>query len=232
LRSKSIGTGFQDRKKMPKKLNGQNSKAVTAKARKDEKAAAEKERVEREKEDAMWRDDDKKREKKLSRKEDTEKKRLVALERKKERKEIEEEEAVAIGGSRGKPDGSSLTSQKMTRKQIEESMMEGKKIREITQKNRSADEARGIEENVNRLQIDGEEARTIETAVNILSGTGTVALDKHPEKRIKAAYEEFEKSRLPALKVENPNLRLSQLKQLLRKEWMKSPQNPFNNISR
>jgi len=210
---------------MPKKLNGQNSKAVAAKARKEEKAVAEKERVDREKEDAIWLDDDKKREKKLSRKEDTERKRLVALERKKERKELAEEEAVAIGGSSGgRADGSSL-SQKMTRKQIEEKM---KNMRDSEQKNSAVDKVREIEENVNRLQVDGEEARTVEGAINVLSGPGTVAVDKHPEKRIKAAYEEFEKSRLPALKVENPNLRLSQLKQLLRKEWMKSPLNPFN----
>ena len=45
---------------------------------------------------------------------------------------------------------------------------------------------------------------------------------------MKAAYEEFESERLPELKRENPNLRLSQLKQMLRKEWMKSPKNPFN----
>ena len=53
-------------------------------------------------------------------------------------------------------------------------------------------------------------------------------VDMHPEKRMKAAYEEFEKERLPQLKAENGNLRLSQLKQMLRKEWMKSPMNPFN----
>ena len=217
---------------MPKKLNGQNSKAVAAKARKEEKATAEKERVEREKEDALWRDDDKKREKKLSRKEDSEKKRLVALERKKERKELEEEETVAIGSSRGRAEGKSLSTQKMTRKQIEETMKESKKMRESEQKDSSVDQVRDIEENVNRLQVDGEEARTVETAINILNGTGTAAVEKHPEKRMKAAYEEFEKSRLPVLKVENPNLRLSQLKQLLRKEWMKSPQNPFNQIAR
>ena len=45
---------------------------------------------------------------------------------------------------------------------------------------------------------------------------------------MKAAFEEFEKVRLPQLKTENPTLRLSQLKQLLRKEWMKSPENPLN----
>ena len=54
------------------------------------------------------------------------------------------------------------------------------------------------------------------------------SVDKHPEKRMKAAYEEFESVRLPQLKAENPNLRLSQLKQMLRKEWMKSPDNPLN----
>ena len=90
-----------------------------------------------------------------------------------------------------------------------------------------------ITENVNRLQVDGEEARTMDEAIDILSKGGAgAAADKHPEKRMKAAYEDFEKSRLPALKLENPNLRLSQLKQLLRKEWMKSPQNPFNQITK
>ena len=50
----------------------------------------------------------------------------------------------------------------------------------------------------------------------------------HPEKRVKAAYTDFESRRLPQLKAENPNLRLSQLKQMLKKEWQKSPENPLN----
>ena len=56
----------------------------------------------------------------------------------------------------------------------------------------------------------------------------TPEIDKHPEKRMKAAFEDFEKVRLPELKTENPTLRLSQLKQLLRKEWQKHPTNPIN----
>ena len=51
---------------------------------------------------------------------------------------------------------------------------------------------------------------------------------KHPEKRLKAAYEDYEKERLPELKKENPNMRLSQLRQMLWKEWQKSPKNPLN----
>ena len=56
----------------------------------------------------------------------------------------------------------------------------------------------------------------------------TPEVDRHPEKRMKAAFEDFEKVRLPELKAENPSLRLSQLKQMLRKEWQKHPNNPVN----
>ena len=56
----------------------------------------------------------------------------------------------------------------------------------------------------------------------------SAAVDKHPEKRLKAAYQEFENARLPQLKAENPGLRLSQLKQMIWKEWTKSPDNPLN----
>ena len=73
------------------------------------------------------------------------------------------------------------------------------------------------------------EARNVEDAISVLSVKGDdTEIDKHPEKRMKAAYTAFEEENLPRLKAENPNLRLSQLKQMLRKEWMKSPSNPMN----
>jgi len=53
-------------------------------------------------------------------------------------------------------------------------------------------------------------------------------IDKHPERRQKAAYNAFEEKRLAILKAENPSLRLSQLKQLVFEEWKKSPDNPMN----
>lgn len=53
-------------------------------------------------------------------------------------------------------------------------------------------------------------------------------VDKHPEKRLKAAYAAFEERRLKEMKNENSTLRLSQLKQLIFKEWQKSPENPLN----
>ena len=58
---------------------------------------------------------------------------------------------------------------------------------------------------------------------------GVKAVDRHPERRLKAAYAAFEAENLDRLKKENPTLRLSQIKQLLCKEWMKSPANPLNS---
>jgi hypothetical protein len=53
-------------------------------------------------------------------------------------------------------------------------------------------------------------------------------VDRHPEKRLKAAFTAFEETNMPRVKSENPTLRMSQLKQILRKEWMRSPENPLN----
>ena len=54
------------------------------------------------------------------------------------------------------------------------------------------------------------------------------ALEKHPERRMKAAYKAFEAIHLPRLKAENPNLRMSQFRQMLKKDWSRSPDNPLN----
>lgn len=47
---------------------------------------------------------------------------------------------------------------------------------------------------------------------------------------MRAAFMEFEEQNLERLKKENPNMRLSQIKQMLKKEWQKSPKNPMNAI--
>ena len=93
--------------------------------------------------------------------------------------------------------------------------------------------AEPLEENPNQqmaslMAAEGAvEARSVEDAIAVLNVGGT-PVDRHPEKRMKAAYNAFEERELPRLKQENPNVRLSQLKQLLKKDWMKSPENPMN----
>uniref|UniRef100_A0A8C1Y008 Coiled-coil domain containing 124 n=1 Tax=Cyprinus carpio TaxID=7962 RepID=A0A8C1Y008_CYPCA len=85
-----------------------------------------------------------------------------------------------------------------------------------------------LEENINQIvpEEGTMEARTIEDAIAVLSTKED--LDRHPERRMKAAYAAFEEANMARLKMENPNMRLSQLKQQLKKEWTKSPENPLN----
>jgi len=54
--------------------------------------------------------------------------------------------------------------------------------------------------------------------------------ERHPERRFKAAYKAFEERRLPEIENENPGLRKNQRIELARKEFEKSPENPFNQV--
>merc|ERR1712083_73851 len=85
-----------------------------------------------------------------------------------------------------------------------------------------------LEENINRVEIEGASASSVSEAIKVLSIAQDEKVDKHPEKRMKAAYTEFEERRLQELKLENKSLKLSQLKQMIFKEWQKHPDNPLN----
>jgi len=69
-------------------------------------------------------------------------------------------------------------------------------------------------------------------ALAISTGGGSKsALERHPERRYKAAHIAYEERRLPQIKQEHPGLRLNQYKELLHKEFEKSEENPFNQVS-
>ena len=53
----------------------------------------------------------------------------------------------------------------------------------------------------------------------------------HTDDRMSAAYRTFKQKNLPRLKEEMPNTALSQLYQMLKKDWPKSPENPLNKLS-
>lgn len=55
-------------------------------------------------------------------------------------------------------------------------------------------------------------------------------IDKHPERRFKAAYAAFEERRLEEMKDEK-GLRRQQKVDQIRKEFEKHPDNPFNQVS-
>ncbi|XP_038207944.1 coiled-coil domain-containing protein 124 [Zerene cesonia] len=206
---------------MPKKFAGENSKAVAARQRKENAKQEKDQKLKKMIEDAEWDDNDDKLKKKQQKKEEQEKKRLEQLQKKAEAKALLEKEMESIKGKAIPPPP------KITRAQI--TQMKEKTIKAEPEKPLPAKvvvEEPLLEENLNRLQIDGELAQSVDEAISILSDK--VDIDKHPEKRLKAAYTAFEEINLPRLKAENPSLRLSQLKQMLRKEWLKSPQNPLN----
>ncbi|XP_059100379.1 coiled-coil domain-containing protein 124 [Peromyscus eremicus] len=207
---------------MPKKFQGENSKSAAARARKAEAKAAADAKKQKELEDAYWKDEDKHVMRKEQRKEEKEKRRLEQLERKKETQRLLEEEDSRLKGGKAPR----TVPAKVTRAQIEDSLRREQRA-EPVEKAKSHLEL-PLEENLNRRVLDegSVEARTVEDAIAVLSVAEDA--DRHPERRMRAAFTAFEEVHLPRLKQENPNMRLSQLKQLLKKEWLRSPDNPMN----
>ncbi|XP_074386623.1 coiled-coil domain-containing protein 124 isoform X1 [Zonotrichia albicollis] len=229
---------------MPKKFQGENSKSAAARARRAEAKAAAEARRQQELEDELWKDEDKHVLRKEQRKEEREKRRLEQLERRKELQRLLEEEDSKLKGKSPKQGNPG----KITRAQIEENVRKEQQQRENAdagEKEKSHLEL-PLEENLNRrLPEEGSvEARSIEDAIAALSVSQpcphspcdlvrhvpsvSQPLERHPERRLRAAFAAFEELQLPRLRRDNPNMRLSQLRQLLKKEWMRSPENPLN----
>ncbi|KAF1911174.1 hypothetical protein BDU57DRAFT_485685 [Ampelomyces quisqualis] len=75
-------------------------------------------------------------------------------------------------------------------------------------------------------------ASGIENALDALDLTADQRekLDRHPERRFKAAYAQYEERRLEEMKDEK-GLRRNQKIDQIRKEFEKHPENPFNQVS-
>lgn len=141
-----------------------NPKALEARQRKDEKKRAEHERVEKQKEDALWVDDDKLVNRKLNRKEEKEKKKQDELEKKLENKQLYEEELKSLKSA--KP-----AAPKLTRAQIETTIekekLEKAKSAKLDDGTASRDDV-PLEENFNRLQPDLAVASDVDSAIKVL----------------------------------------------------------------
>lgn len=70
-------------------------------------------------------------------------------------------------------------------------------------------------------------------ALSLTTGGGDAKIDTHPERRFAAAYRAYEERRLAEMKADGSGagLRLQQQKQRIRKEFDKSPENPFNQVT-
>lgn len=90
-------------------------------------------------------------------------------------------------------------------------------------------------------QLDGDgpvsalNASGIDNALDALSlaGKDDSKVDKHPERRFAAAFAKYEERRLAEMKADGSGtgLRLDQRKTRIRKEFDKSPDNPFNQVT-
>ncbi|KAI0730158.1 hypothetical protein C8Q72DRAFT_266326 [Fomitopsis betulina] len=62
-------------------------------------------------------------------------------------------------------------------------------------------------------------------------GQRAAGLEQHPERRFKAAFEAYKERELPSLRADRPGLRLQQYQEVLYKQFQKSPENPFNQVT-
>jgi len=218
---------------MPKKF-GTNTKAQEAKERKDEVKRDKQEKDKKAKEDSMWAETDKHVLEKEKRRKEQEDKKLAEQQRKAQNKELADKEAAELAKSVAKnPPPTKVTRAEIERrKEIEALAARNREEKERQEREREEQE---IEANVNRIVAEEKaeagdayvEARSVGDALGKLSVDGE-KLDRHLEKRMKQALKVYEEKRMPELRDENPSLKLSQLKELLWKEWQKSPENPYN----
>ncbi|MCJ1302987.1 hypothetical protein MMC08_005792 [Hypocenomyce scalaris] len=68
-------------------------------------------------------------------------------------------------------------------------------------------------------------------ALSLTSANPAEKIDRHPERRFKAAYAAYEARRLPELEEEQKGLRRQQKIDIIRKEFERSPENPFNQAN-
>ena len=71
------------------------------------------------------------------------------------------------------------------------------------------------------------QASGVDSAISALS-IGGGGDDRHPEKRLKAAYRAYEEKMMPEMKQQYPGLKRQQYLDKIFSSWKKSPENPLN----
>ncbi|RHZ47113.1 DUF1014 domain protein [Aspergillus thermomutatus] len=190
-----------------KKAAGENSKKAAGQARKAE-AAANKKAAEDAKraaeEDKVWQ----KGAKSGSKKEDAEAKKAEAARKKAERDALLAAEEAA---QPSKPKGAGAKQAQKKTRGLDLSQLDD----EPAGRKGATLNASGIDNALDALSLTGKDPSKV---------------DRHPERRYKAAYAAYEARRLPEIEQENPGLRRQQRIELCKKEFDKSEENPFNQM--
>lgn len=190
-----------------KKTGGENSKKAAGQARKAE-AAANKKAVEDAKRAAEEEKEWQKGAKSNSKKEDAEAKRAEAARRKAERDALLAAEEASLPS---KPKGAGAKQAQKKTRGLDLSQLDD----EPASRKAAALNASGIDNALDALSLTAKDSSKI---------------DRHPERRYKAAYAAYEARRLPEIEKENPGLRRNQRVELCKKEFDKSEENPFNQV--
>ncbi|KAL1953603.1 hypothetical protein VTO42DRAFT_2550 [Malbranchea cinnamomea] len=189
------------------KRGGENAKKAAGNARKAENAAKKQAAIEAQRaaeEDRKWAEGAKSN----AKKEAAEAKKAEAARRKAEREALLAAEEASLP-SKGK--GNAKTATKKTRGTLDLSQLDEPSPKA------AALNASGID---NALD-----------ALSLTANPATTKVERHPERRFKAAYAAYEARRLPELEKERPGLRRQQRVEIIRKEFEKSEENPFNQVT-
>lgn len=95
------------------------------------------------------------------------------------------------------------------------------------------DDADGADEqfsgrNANKASMEDMQGTGLDSALNAMSVSG--GDDRHPEKRMKAAYKAYEEKMMPEMKQTYPGLKRQQYLDKIFTSWKKSPENPMNQV--
>ncbi|KKZ62454.1 hypothetical protein EMCG_03117 [[Emmonsia] crescens] len=207
---------------MAGKKGAENTKKVAGNAKKAE-VAAQKEAAANAKQSEEEAREWSKGSKSNAKKDQTEAKKTEAARKKAER---EAQLAAEEASLPSKPKGAGTKS--ATKKKVGPGAARGGTL-DLSQLDDSDEKPTGYKKAAPALNATG-----IDNALDALSLTNTTEttkIDRHPERRFKAAYAAFEARRLPEIEQEQPGLRRQQRIELVRKEFEKSEENPFNQAS-
>ena len=220
---------------MPKKF-GTNTKKEEARERKKQKKKDEKERKEKEAEDEYWREKDpkileKQAEKKRKEREKEEKQR--EKQRLKEELKKEEEETLAKKKKNNQVSGPTIKQiQQYEEERVKKLLKEKEKEEDEKDHNPNDDidvEKEYVNENYGKLEKKTDKGVDIIEATGLDSALQEISLeeyDKHPEKRMRQAWNDFFEKQLPIYKEQYPNLKRQQYINMIQKEFKTSPDNP------
>ncbi len=201
-----------------------------AASREKEKKVAARDEAAKKAEESKWADDDKTKQARDARKAEKEKKADEQLQKAREKAVLlEQEEAAnsALGKNKKTPPPrikqsdirlSALSAMSFPAKK-KPAVMAPTVVNDMP-----------LEPNLNREQLDVEVGRgtTVQAVSAISAALGEGGpIDSHPEKRMKALHAAYEERRMKELMVEKPNLKRAQYKDMIWREWLKSPENPM-----